>query len=86
MFGPLFKHAYLRLVLWMEKAVPLQLVVFLDAISCTGLMIKDGGKWRFRHQLIHDNLADWFEAAHPELLRKSHLGILKKRRAEGKEG
>lgn len=85
-YNPIFQHACLRLVLWLEEAIPLKLVTFLDAVSVTGLMIKDGGKWRFRHQLIHDSLADWFEATHPELLRKSDLEKLEKRRADPPSG
>ncbi len=84
--SPIFQHTCLRLALWLETAIPLKLVTFLDAVSVTGLMIKDGGKWRFRHQLIHDSLADWFEATHPELLRKSDLEKLEKRRADPPSG
>lgn len=80
--SPIFRHACLRLALWLEKAIPRKLVTFLDAVSATGLLIKDGGKWRFRHQLIHDSLADWFEATHPEMLRKSDLEDREKKRAE----
>lgn len=70
MYSPIFKHTSLRLVLWLEKVIPLRLVTFLDSVSKTGLLIKDGGQWRFRHQLIHDSLTQWFEENHAELLSK----------------
>jgi hypothetical protein len=57
-FSSFGKHFTLRFVLWIEKEIPLRLVDFLDDIADkTGLLEKDGGQWRFRHQLIQDVLA-----------------------------
>ncbi len=78
-FSPLFKHICLRFALWMEGDIPKNLVSFLNAVSETGLMTKDGGKWRFRHQLIHDDLAIWFEKNHSGLLREKELEVIKGR-------
>jgi len=52
----------------------------LDSVSNSGLLIKDGGQWRFRHQLILDSLAYWFEENHSELLAKRDLEEVKRRR------
>jgi hypothetical protein len=58
-FTSVGKHFLLRILLWFEGAIPFQLIHFLDIVSTkTGLMEKDGGNWRFRHQLIQDVLAD----------------------------
>ncbi len=55
--SPLLSHFALRLVLFMEGAIPWRLVTFLDTVAAkTGLLEKDGGQWRFRHQLIQDVL------------------------------
>jgi hypothetical protein len=63
--SPFSGHFCVRLSLYLEKVIPLKLVNFLDHVSArTGLIIKDGGKWRFRHQLILDHLAEWFEVNH----------------------
>lgn len=80
--SPIIKHTYLRLVLLLDDVIPLRLVTFLDFVSNTGLLIKDGGQWRFRHQFILDSLAYWFEENHPVLLGKRALEEVKKRRAE----
>ncbi|MCB0522226.1 MAG: hypothetical protein KDD27_25000 [Saprospiraceae bacterium] len=81
--SPVLQHFCLRWVLYREKSLPWKLVTFLDHISTnTGLLLKDGGQWRFRHQLIHDHLAAWFEEHHPELLRPAYLEKAKKERSE----
>ncbi|MBK8564917.1 MAG: NACHT domain-containing protein [Saprospiraceae bacterium] len=81
--SPLYNHFCLRLALTFEKSLPLRLVTFLDHTAArTGLLLKDGGQWRFRHQLILDELAEWFETTHPELLRPAYLEAVKKWRLE----
>ncbi|WP_375561957.1 NACHT domain-containing protein [Bernardetia sp. OM2101] len=40
-----------------SKKIPIGIIDFIDKVSQTGLMEKDGGQWRFRHQLIQDRLA-----------------------------
>ena len=53
----IFRYFLLMLCLYKEKNIPINLVSFLNKVSKTGLMEKDGGQWRFRHQLIQDRLA-----------------------------
>lgn len=57
LLSPLYKHSLLRVFLFLEQKLPLRLTYFLDKIGNTGLMEKDGGQWRFRHQLIQDRLS-----------------------------
>ena len=54
--SPLFKHLTVRIILFFQKKAPFHYRTFLNKVSKTGLMEKDGGQWRFRHQLIQD----WF--------------------------
>lgn len=84
LISPIFRHTAFRAALWLEKAAPLRLVTILDSVSKTGLLIKDGGQWRFRHQLILDSLAHQFEEQHPELLAKRELEEVKRRRKKGR--
>ena len=86
--SPVYLHFCLRMVLWLEGVIPPRLVSFLDSASFyqkdekkneVGLLLKDGGQWRFRHQLILDHLADWFEVHYPHLLCEEDL---KKKNAE----
>lgn len=57
--SPLFKHVILRLFLLCKRKVPLRFRTFLNRVSKTGLMEKDGGQWRFRHQLIQDYFSEY---------------------------
>lgn len=69
--SPIFMHLCLRIILFFETVIPMKLVIFLDSVAdYTGLLTKNGGQWRFRHQLIHDSLANWFEENHSNLLKK----------------
>ncbi|WP_460972240.1 hypothetical protein, partial [Spirosoma migulaei] len=60
-----FVHFYLttynftlRVLLWREKAIPFFLRSFLNTVADkTGLVEIDGVQWRFRHQLIQDELS-----------------------------
>lgn len=74
LMSPIFRHFFLRLILVSETTIPKKLVAFLDLVSeNSGLMTKNGGQWRFQHQLIHDSLANWFEKNHSHLLRQSEV-------------
>ena len=62
----IFKHFCLRITLFLEKVIPFKLVTFLDSVSeNSGLLTKNGGQWRFRHQLIHASLAKGFKEDYP---------------------
>lgn len=52
----LFKHIILRFCLFLESAMPLKYVTFLDYAAEARILEKDGGQWRFRHQ----NLQEYF--------------------------
>ena len=55
---------FLRFFLYREGSMPLQYVTFLDTIAeQSGLMEKDGGQWRFRHQLIQDYLSERYDVS-----------------------
>lgn len=59
----IFKHFFLRFFLYREGSMPLRYVNFLDDVAeHSGLMEKDGGQWRFRHQLIQDYFSERYEA------------------------
>jgi len=49
-----FNHAMLRLCLYLEGAIPLRYVRFLDYATASRILEKDGGQWRFRHQYLQD--------------------------------
>lgn len=58
LFASIGSQFVIRFLLWKEKSIPFRLVRFLNTVSSkTGLLEKDGGQWRFRHQLIQDELA-----------------------------
>jgi len=54
---PLIHHFILRIALTIEKKAPLKYVKFLNAATKARILEKDGGHWRFRHQLIQDYFA-----------------------------
>jgi hypothetical protein len=59
----LYNYTILHLIFVYYDVIPLRLVPFLNQVADkTGLMEKDGGQWRFRHQLIQDALAKEFES------------------------
>ncbi|TAD96960.1 MAG: NACHT domain-containing protein [Bacteroidetes bacterium] len=50
-------HFFLNFILFKKDGnTPLSYNTFLNQVSQTGIMEKDGGKWRFRHQLLMENL------------------------------
>jgi hypothetical protein len=50
----LIKHLAVRCLLFLQGKAPLRYRRFLDEVARTGLMERDGGEWRFRHQLIQN--------------------------------
>lgn len=59
--SPLFEHYLLRFLLFFESKTPLFYRRFLNKVSDTGIMEKEGGQWRFRHQFIYDNIANNYQ-------------------------
>jgi hypothetical protein len=58
LLSPLLQHFILRFLLWQEGKIPLRWVSLLNKLDeKTGILEKDGGQWRFRHQLLQDALA-----------------------------
>jgi len=58
---PLIQHCILRIALNLEKKAPLQYVKFLNTTTKARILERDGGHWRFRHQLIQDYFAQRYE-------------------------
>jgi predicted negative regulator of RcsB-dependent stress response len=52
------KHFPLRIALYFEDAMPLKYAKFLDYVSGLGILEKDGGQWRFRHQHLQEYFAE----------------------------
>lgn len=52
----ILKHFTLRFCLYIEDSLPLQVDKFFDTMATKeiALMEKDGGTWRFRHELLQD--------------------------------
>ena len=56
---PFFKHIVLRYCLTrQEGAIPLRYVAFLNYATRLRILERDGGQWRFRHQILQDHFAD----------------------------
>lgn len=55
--APLFKHAILRICLTFEGAMPLRYAGFLNYATELHFLERDGGQWRFRHQILQDYFA-----------------------------
>jgi energy-coupling factor transporter ATP-binding protein EcfA2 len=49
------RHSCLRFLLWIEDAMPRKYATFLDHCAEAGILEKDGGHWRFRHQYLQDH-------------------------------
>ncbi len=58
----LFNHSILRLCLFLEKKLPLQLVHFLQYATQARILEQDGGQWRFRHQILQDYFAERYDS------------------------
>ncbi len=59
--SPLYKHIILRTILYFKGLIPARFCPFLNEVSKTNLMEKDGGQWRFRHQMIQEYLAKKYD-------------------------
>ncbi len=55
--SPLVNSLAIRFMLYIQGKIPLRYKHFLDKVAKTGLMERDGGQWRFRHQMIQDLFA-----------------------------
>jgi len=55
---PIIRHFILRYGLFMERKIPLYFVKFLNEATEVRILEKDGGQWRFRHQIIQDYFAN----------------------------
>lgn len=53
----LVRHIFLRICLKAEGATPLRYLRFLDYATSLGVLEREGGQWRFRHQILQDYLA-----------------------------
>jgi hypothetical protein len=58
LFSPFGNHFILRFCLYLEGAMPLKYVTFLDYAARAGILEKDGGFWRFRHQNLQEYFAN----------------------------
>lgn len=52
--SPILKHFILAFLLQCENKAPFRMAKFYDYCASLRLLEKDGGTWRFRHQIIHD--------------------------------
>jgi len=68
---PFFKHFVLRYSLHEEGSIPLRYVAFLNYATKLRILERDGGQWRFRHQILQNHFAG-LNIKHPE---HSHSGI-----------
>lgn len=58
-FNSFLKHIALRITLYLKGVLPLKLVSFLNqTLRYSGLIEKDGGRWRFQHGLVQEQLYD----------------------------
>jgi NACHT domain-containing protein len=55
--APLLKHSALRVCLALEGVMPLRYVEFLNYATELRILEKEGGQWRFRHQILQDYFA-----------------------------
>lgn len=58
---PLLKHLTLRVCMTLEGAMPLRYAGFLDYAKDLGVLERDRGQWRFRHQILQDYFAQSFK-------------------------
>ncbi|MCB9036804.1 MAG: hypothetical protein H6557_09315 [Lewinellaceae bacterium] len=50
----MFQHFLLNFCFWREGTMPFPYAPFLDYCVRLRLLEKDGGAWRFRHQILQD--------------------------------
>ena len=78
-----FRFFIIYLLLWRKGFIPTNLVKFLNEVAkTTGLMERDGGQWRFRHQLIHDAFTQHWVAEHTTSPQVSRETLAPKQREE----
>lgn len=54
LWSPLFEHFILAFLLNREGKAPVRMDKFYDYCAELRILEKEGGSWRFRHQIIHD--------------------------------
>ena len=54
---PFFKHFLLRYCLKRENVMPWRIEAFLDYATELRILVRYAGKWRFRHQILHEFFA-----------------------------
>lgn len=62
----MFKHLILRLSLWFEGYMPLRYARFLDYGTDLGILEREGGQWRFRHQILQVHFANRHAVRHQQ--------------------
>lgn len=68
--GNIGKYFSLLLTLKIQNLIPFNFFSFLNQLAeKTGLIIKEGGYWRFRHQMIQNHLVNWFEDNYPSFIK-----------------
>jgi hypothetical protein len=55
-FTHIFRVICISIICFFDSKIPFFLSFFLNKVSQTGILEKDGGQWRFRHQLLQDAL------------------------------
>lgn len=64
---PIIRHMIVRFLFFTESAVPLRFVHFLNhATDDLHFLERDGGSWRFRHQILQDYFANLAEKSTSE--------------------
>jgi hypothetical protein len=57
----ILQHFHLRFLLYRKGLLPLRFVKLLKQATSNHLLESDGGSWRFRHRILQDYLADYWE-------------------------
>lgn len=57
----ILQHFYLRWILYKKGLLPWRLVDFLNEATEHHILESDGGSWRFRHRILQDYFADYWE-------------------------
>jgi uncharacterized membrane protein len=55
---PLFKHSVLRICLALQRSMPLRYSRFLTYATDLNILEREGGQWRFRHQILQDHFCN----------------------------
>ncbi len=54
LYSPLFQFIIINYLLKIESSLPFPMAKFFNYLVDKNILEKDGGFWRFRHQIIHD--------------------------------